>query len=94
MVDLCLHWEVEMRQEGQDPTGQFRGLGKLSLLLTPMVLTLGEDDEATEEGHGFSDTFYSPGQVLSQELGESRLLEFCTCLPVFLNLFLLFYFIT
>lgn len=81
MIELCLHWEVEMKQEEQDPTGQFRGLGKLSLLLTPMVLTLGEDDEATEEGHRFSGTFYSPGQVLSQELGESRPLELCLCPP-------------
>lgn len=84
-----------MKQEGQDPTGQFRVLGKLSLLLTHMVLTLGEDDEATEEGHGLSGAFYSPDQVLSQELGESRILELCLCLPVFFNLFLLlFYFIT
>lgn len=71
-----------MKQDGQDPTGQFRGLDKLSLLLTPTVLTLGEGDEATEEGHGFSSTFYSPGQVPSQELGESRPLELCLCLPV------------
>ena len=45
------HWAVQ-------------GLGKLSLLLTPTVLPLGENDEATEEGHGFYGTFYSPGQVL------------------------------